>query len=91
VVSLCEKLLTNLMNVLKKFMGEDVTNILCLEVIGVFLVFETFETQFLNGGAAKLIANRLDEESTTKEFGILIMKTFTQLAAKSKSNASLLA
>lgn len=48
----------------------------CLEVIGVFLAFDNFETQFLNGGAAKLIANRLDEESTSKEFGIFSLKMF---------------
>lgn len=77
-------MLNNFQNILNKFLQEEDLQLLTLEAIRVYLNFEVFEQLFLNGGLARLIINRLDEETTSKEFGIKAIQVLHSLACKSK-------
>jgi hypothetical protein len=65
-----EKMLSCYQNILNKYLSDESLQLLTLEAIRVYLNFEIFEQLFVNGGLARLLINRLDEDTTSKAFGL---------------------
>jgi len=55
-----------------------------LELLKTYLYFDVFEQTFLTDGTTNLLVDRLNEETTTMQFGINTIQVLYTVAYKSK-------